>query len=243
MGGSNKVKVIRNDRYIERRGKIARYTSGAALIILLAGMVLTWVRNDLVVIAFVCLLIGFILSMFGIYYGNRFARPDRPDVVLTRALKGLDDRYYLYHYSTPTPHLLLGPDACYVFSVHQQTGKITARGKRWKQSMGWRRILLWMGQESISDPTKAADAEVEVVERFLDKHLPGVEVPLTPVILFSDPNVELDASDTRVPVVHIKKLKDWLRGEGKGGKLSAEARKAWLDLFGRQASPSAEEEK
>jgi hypothetical protein len=70
-------------------------------------------------------------------------------------------------------------------------------------------------------------------------------MPLTPVVVFSDPNVELDVSDTPVPVVHIKKLKDWLRGEGKGGTLhvSADARKAWLDLFGRQASPSAEEDK
>lgn len=239
------MKVIRNDQYIQKRGKIARYTSGAALIILLGGMVITWFRSDLVTLAFVCLLIGFILSLFGIYYGNRFARPDRPDITLTRALKGLDDRYFLYHYNTPTPHLLVGPDACYVLSVQMQTGKISVQGKRWKQSMGWRRIFLWMGQESVGDPTKAAQAEVETVERYLGKQLPNVEAPLTPVVVFSDPNAELDVTEPEVSVVHVKKLKDWLRGEGKGStlRMGAEARTALLNLFGRQESPSTEEDK
>jgi hypothetical protein len=58
-------------------------------------------------------------------------------------------------------------------------------------------------------------------------------------VVFSDPNVELDVTDTPVPVIPVKKLKDWLRGEGKGGKLTADARKALLNLLGREESPSS----
>jgi hypothetical protein len=35
-----------------------------------------------------------------------------------------------------------------------------------------------------------------------------------------------------VPVVHIKKLKDWLRGAGKSQGLSASTRVQMLKLFG-----------
>ena len=236
------MKIIRNDRYIQTRGRIGRYASLAALVILAIGMFISFTRTELISISFGSLVLGLILSMIGIYYGNRFTRLDRPDVVLARALKGLDDRYYLYHYSTPTPHLLVGPDACYVLSVQLQSGKIAARGNRWRQSLGWKRLLMWMGQESIGNPAKSARLEADAVERLLDKKLPSVEVPLTPVVVFSNPNVELDVTDTPVPVVHIKKLKDWLRSEGKGGKLTADARTALLNLFGREASSSSDAE-
>ncbi len=235
------MKIIRNDQYIERRSKIGRYTSLAALAVLAGGMLISFVRPQLITIAFVCLLVGFTLSMVGIYYGNRFARPDRPDIVLARALKGLDDRYYLYHYRTPTPHVLVGPDTCYVLNVQMQSGKIVAQGNRWKQSLGWRRLFMWMGQESIGNPAKTAQVEADTLDRFLEKHLPDIEVPLTPVVVFSDPNIELDVADTLVPVVHIKQLKDWVRGEGKRGDLKPDARKALLNLLGREESPSSPE--
>jgi hypothetical protein len=236
------VKVISNDSYIERRSKIGRYTSLAALAVLGIGMFISIAQPRLMMWAFGSLLIGLLLSMVGIYYGNRFARVDRPDVVLTKALKGLDDRYFLYHYRAPTAHLLVGPDACLVLSVQLQTGKVSARGKRWKQSLGWKWLFAWMGQENIGNPAKTAQIEVDAVARFLQKQLPGVDVPLTPVVVFTDPKAELDVAETPVSVVHVKQLKDWLRSAdaSKAGKLSSSARKAVLDLFGRDESSSSE---
>jgi hypothetical protein len=64
--------------------------------------------------------------------------------------------------------------------------------------------------------------------------LPEVEAPLTPVVVFTDPDVELDVADTPVPVVHIKKLKEWLRGEGKGKGMTASARAELVKLFGNE---------
>ena len=225
------MKVIRNVPYIEKRSKIGRYVSLAGLAILLAGMLISLFRPQFIQISFICLLIGFVFSQVGIYYSNRFVRPDRPDEALTRALKGLDDRWYLYHYELPTPHVLLGPDACYVCSVQQQSGQISAHGNKWKQSLGWRRILAWMSQESIGNPAQAAQIEVESLERYLHKKLPDLDVPLTPVIVFSSPTVELDVSDTPVPVVHIKQLKEWLRGSGKSKGLASSTRAELLKLL------------
>jgi len=229
------VKVIRNDRYIQIRSKIGRYASLGGLVVLAGGLLASFLgqqRPELVTLSFVCLLFGFVLSQVGIYYGNRFVRPDRPDEALTKALKGLDDRFVLYHYQLPTPHVLLAPDACYVLAVQQQSGKVSARGDRWKHPLGWKRLFAWASQESIGNPAKAAQLEAEALQAHLAKKLPDVEVPLTPVVVFSNPDVELDVSDTAVPVIHIKKLKDWLRGAGKGQGLSVSARVQVLKLFG-----------
>ena len=229
------MKVIRNDRYIQIRSKIGRYASLGGLVVLAGGLLASFLgqqRPELVTLSFVCLLFGFVLSQVGIYYGNRFVRPDRPDEALTKALKGLDDRFVLYHYQLPTPHVLLAPDACYVLAVQQQSGKVSARGDRWKHPLGWKRLFAWASQESIGNPAKAAQLEVEALQAHLAKKLPDVEVPLTPVVVFSNPDVELDVSDTAVPVIHIKKLKDWLRGAGKGQGLPAGARVQVLKLFG-----------
>ena len=226
------MKVIRNEKLIERRGKIGRYTSLAALVILLIGMLISFFRPEFIVVSFLCLLVGFILSQIGIYYGNRFARIDRPDEVLSRALKGLDDKFTLYHYRTPTPHVLVGPDACYVLSVQQQGGKVSAHGKRWKQSLGWKWFFAWMGQESIGNPVKSAQIEAESLERFFDKQLPGVNVPVKSVVVFTSPAVELDVVDTPVPVVHAKQLKDWVRAESKGERLASGARAELVNLLG-----------
>jgi hypothetical protein len=228
------VKVIRNDAYIQKRSKIGRYTSLAGLLILLAGMLISIFRSEYITFSFACLLIGFVLSQIGIYYGNRFVRPDRPDEALTKALKGLDDRYYLYHYQLPTSHVLLAPDACYVLSVYPQSGRIMARGDRWRQALGWRWLFAWLGQEGIGNPTKAAQFEVESLQRYLTKKLPDVDVPLAPVIVFSHPNVALDVTGTAVPVVHVKKLKDWLRSPqgAKSQGLALGMRTELLKLFG-----------
>ncbi len=229
------MKVVRNDRYIQTRSKIGRYASLGGLAVLAGGLLASFLgqqRPELITLSFVCLLIGFVLSQVGIYYGNRFVRADRPDEVLTKALKGLDDRFVLYHYQLPTPHVLLAPDACYVLSVQQQSGKVSARGDRWKHPLGWKWLFAWASQESIGNPAKAAQLEVETLQAQLAKKLPNVEVLLTPVIVFSNPDVELDVSGTAVPVIHIKKLKDWLRGVGKGQGLNSGTRAELLKLFG-----------
>jgi len=229
------MKIVRNESYIRKRSQIARYASLGGLAALLVTMV-TWFpaqqNPQLLTISFAGLLIGFILAQVGIYYGNRFARADRPEEVLNKSLKGLDDRYILYHYVWPTPHVLLGPDACYVMNVYWQSGRITARGDRWKQSLGWRRLLLWFGQESIGNPVKAAQLEIRSLQSYLAKKLPDVRVTLTPVIVFGSPDVELDVADVSVPVVHAKKLKEWLRSSDREQKLLPAARAELIKLFG-----------
>jgi hypothetical protein len=76
------------------------------------------------------------------------------------------------------------------------------------------------------------------LKRHLDKHLPGVDIPLQPVIVFGNDKATIDANESPVPAMHVKKLKDWLRGPGKGGTLTPDAHDQLITLVEPEA-PSA----
>ena len=91
------MQIIRNDKLIKRNARISTFTSLGGLGVLIAGLVVSFSRPELVVWAWGSLLLGFILTQVGLYFGNRWGRKPRPDELLDTGLKGLDDRYTIYH--------------------------------------------------------------------------------------------------------------------------------------------------
>lgn len=226
------MQVYCNEKYVQSRAKLGRYTSFAGMGVLLVGLIITWTAGpDGLMLSLLALIAGFILSQVGLYYANRFARPERPDQVLAKSLKGFDDRYQLFQYTSPAGNVLVTPTACLVFTIKMQRGAIRYQNGKWKNPQGMRGFFLWLASDSLGNPTKEALIEADSLQRYVAKKLPDVEVPVQPVILFGNPTAEVDASGSPVPAVHFKKLKDWLRGPGKSGTLSAEARDQLIALL------------
>lgn len=225
------MRIYRNDKFIERRAKVGRYVSLFGLGVLVLGLILSFTSVDMIGLSFLCLIVGFISSQVGIYYANRYARVDRPDEVLARALKGFDDRYALFQYATPSSNVLITPNNCYVFAVKMQGGPIVYRKGKWRHDVGVKRFFRAFAQEGLGNPIAEAQVEANSMKRYLDKQLPGVEVPIQPVIVFGSEKAEVDAGESPIPAVHVKKLKDWLRGPGKAGNLSEAAHLQLLELF------------
>ena len=230
------MRIIRNDKFIQRRAKFARTISLIGLGVLLASALIVFASPQLFLLSYLGLAIGFVCSQIGIYLGNRYSRVDRPDEVLAKALKGFDDRYALYQYSTPGGNVLLTPNACLVFTVKQQSGPIEFRNGRWHHRTGWRRIMGFLTQENLGNPAQEVMIEAQALQRYLDKRLPDVEVPIQPVIVFGNPQAEVNAAESPIPALHAKKLKDWLRGPGKSGSLSSDIRQTLDKLFEPQDS-------
>ncbi|HZU87518.1 MAG TPA: hypothetical protein VFF78_08550, partial [Anaerolineaceae bacterium] len=109
------MKIITNHKTIKRSRKIGQYTTLGSLGILVVGFI-TSINPDpsLFIWALLALMVGFLLSQIGIYYGNRFGRTPRYDERINQSLKGLDEKYSIYHYMTPVPHLLVGPAGIWV---------------------------------------------------------------------------------------------------------------------------------
>ncbi|HET7376512.1 MAG TPA: hypothetical protein VFK30_07380, partial [Anaerolineae bacterium] len=148
-----------------------------------------------------------------------------------------DDRYALYQYTSPAGNVMLTPNACIVFAIKLQTGKIEYRNGKWRQQVGaFKRFFGWMTQESLGNPTRDSQVEVDSVRRFLAKKLPDQDVPVQSVIVFGDPKAEVNAADSPVPAMHAKKLKEWLRNRAKSGGLTPELRSQLADVFEAQGT-------
>ncbi len=229
------MRIIQNDKHIQSRRRIGRYAFFGGFGLLIVGLIISLSsqsRIELFPLSLACLVIGVVLSQFGGYYVRRFDRGELPHLALSKALKGFDDRYTLVHYGTPASHVLLTPDALYAMVAKPQAGRVAYQDGRWRNPSGLRRLLTWMSEEGLGNPTREAGAEVARLQRFLARRLPDTPVEVQPLIVFLNANADIDAAASPVPALHVKKLKDWLRSRPKGD-LPREARATLDQLFNK----------
>ncbi len=208
------MRIVTNTKKIERNRKIGLYTSFGSLIVLILGLVLSF-RPNTIGIAYGALLVGLILSQVGIYFGNRWGRTPRIDERLTASLKGLDDRYTLYHFMAPVPHLLTGPAGVWVLVPQHQSGTITYENNRFRQS-GVNFLSRFFAQEGLGRPEVEAQSYAEQMQKYIQKSLPENEVPeARPMIVFVNPKVSVQVSESPTPAMHVEKMKDFVRRKAK----------------------------
>lgn len=216
--------ITTNERLINRNARIGQITSIIGLVVLAGGMFISFYRPELFTISLIALLVGFGLSQIGIYFGNRWGRRPRPDEILDTALKGLDGRYSLYHYSTPTSHLLVGPAGVWVLMPRQQAGTITydEAKKRWRQK-GGNLYLKIFAQENLGRPDLEIGSEMHAISSFLEEKLPGEEVPdVNAALILTNEKVVVDADNAPAPTLDVRKLKDFIRKTAKGKPISSD---------------------
>ncbi|MFL7891872.1 MAG: hypothetical protein ACK2UM_15395 [Anaerolineales bacterium] len=216
------MEIISNDRLIKRNARIGQVTSITGLVILAGGMFISFTRPEMFSISLVALLVGFGLSQIGIYFGNRWGRRPRPDEMLNDALKGLDGRYSLYHYSTPTSHLLVGPAGIWVLMPRQQAGTITYddNKKRWRQKGGSIYLKIF-AQENLGRPDLEIGSELHAVSRFLEDHLDKEQIPeVSAALVMTNEKCVVEAENAPAPTLEAKKLKDFIRKTAKSKPIS-----------------------
>jgi hypothetical protein len=212
------MRIVTNEGLIKRNARIGQITSIVGLVILIAGIIINFRAPEQVGLSLGALLIGFAMSQIGIYFGNRYARPPRADVVLSQSLKGLDKRYTIYHYTAPVSHLLMGPGGFWVLLPRHQKGAISYTKGKWQQKgNAWLTYMKWFGQENIGRPDLEASSEVETVKRYLKKEFPDMEFPNPhAVLVFLNPDTVLENLDNApIPTLTAKKLKDHVKKQAK----------------------------
>ena len=218
------MKIVKNDKLIQRNGKIGQWMSFAALGVLGLGMYISFTMPDLFVWSLVCLAVGFIMTQIGMYLGVRYGRSPRPDEKLDAAMKGLHSEFTIYHYSTPVSHFLVGPAGAWVILPYHQRGRIFFDKNRWRMSGGgfMQAYMRIFGQEGIGRPDIDAENEAHVIRKFLVKKLEGNNIPeIKPVLVFTSDEVEVDAGDSNVPAMKLKQLKEFMRQGSKNRALTS----------------------
>ena len=212
------MKIIKNEKLINRNAKIGQYTSLGALVVLGVGMYISFTKPDLFVWAVAALLGGFTLTQIGMYFGNRWGRSPRPDEKLDAGLKGLPGDFVIYHWTTSVAHLLVGPAGIWVLLPYHQRGNVAYRKDRWRMGgggflQGYMRLF---GQEGIGRPDLEAEAEISSLRKALAKEMEEDEIPdIQAVLVFTTDGVEIEANDAPMPALPLKKLKEFMRNKAK----------------------------
>lgn len=218
------MKIIKNEKLIQRNSKIGQFTSLGALAILGVGMYISISRADLFYVSIASLILGFILTQVGMYFTNRWGRSPRPDEQLDASLKGLPGETAIYHYVTPVSHLLVGPAGIWILMPFHQRGKIKYEKNRWKLSGGgfMQAYMTVFGQEGIGRPDLELESQIEAIKKYLAKKLDGDEAPeIKGMLVFTSDQAEIDDTDSPVPALQIKKLKDFMRQKSKEKSLGS----------------------
>ncbi len=156
--------------------------------------------------------LGVFAAQAGTMLTNRWGRNPRMDEVMSEALKGLDDRFALFHYLLRVDHALLTPNGAFVLLPRSEDGVIDYQEGKWLQQREKRGILRRGGTRDIPGLDRQARSRASKLLRRLGKQLPEEALPdVQSVLVFVHPEAKVRGQDAPHPVVHVKKLKSWLR--------------------------------
>lgn len=238
------MKIISNTKLIQRNKKIGRILTFSAIAILGVGLFLSLQGNvQNIMYSYIALIVGFLVSQFGIYFSNKFGRSPRPDELISAALKGLDDRYFLYHYATAAPHLLVGPSGVWTILPFNQPGTITYEKGKYKQKGGnW--YMKLFGQEGLGRPEKEAEYATEDIKKFFARQMDADSVPaVNPLLLFTNPKASVKTPEAIYATVESDKVKDFLRKKAKDNAFPLEKIEQVNAVILPQTSTTETEEK
>jgi hypothetical protein len=220
------MNIESNDKLIRRNARIAQISMIAGLVVLVGGMVLSFQSPEQFGLSLAALLVGFTLSQIGIFFGNRWGRHPRPDEILNQALKGLDGRYTLYHYRTPTAHLLVGPAGIWAIFPRNQRGIITYEKGRYRQRGGgiMSGYLKMFAQEGLGRPDLDIEHDRQNLQKYLQSKLETENIPpIQAALVFTNEKVSIEIDEeTELPAVTLTagKLKEHIRKFAKGKPIS-----------------------
>ena len=220
------MKIIKNETLIKRNAKIGGWTSIGALVVLGLGMYISFTRPELFTYSLLALLLGFTLTQVGMYMGNKFGRSPRPDEKLDAGLKGLQNEFVMYHYTTPVSHLLVGPAGVWVIKPYHQRGQVTFTKNRWRMSGGGflQNYMRIFGQEGLGRPDMEIESDIKSLKKHLSKTMDESDIPeINALMVFTNDEAEIDAEDSPVPALKLKQVKEFVRQKAKEKKFPAEA--------------------
>ena len=223
---------IVDEQRIQRGARLGKLATFGGLGLLVVGLIVSLVfqKSPLLLLSFVFLVLGLVVSSIGTLNMSRWAREPRADQALTQALRGYDDRYRLYSYILPAPHVLLSPVGLFVLTAMGQDGVIRYEGGKLRRDFSVGRLLRFLADEGLGKPFSEGDSQVQALQEFLDEHDAGEGTEIRNLLVFFNPRVELLVPDPPRPVVIPKGLKRAIRRQ-QGQKLPSAQYQQLHELF------------
>lgn len=227
------MKLSINHKLISRNKKISQYVLYASLAMLVLGFVWSLKNQDSqeLFIAYTILVPAYILVQISIRLANKWGRSPRPDEIVASSLKGLNNDYTLYTYTTGVPHLLVGPAGTWIINPCHQSGTIIYNPdkKRYKQENGPGFFAKLFAQEGLPDIAKDTENLVRKYHTFNTKNNITIDLEPKVINLFFSDEVSLQTKNAPDLLLLSGKIKDFLRQTAKKANIKKEEIKVITD--------------
>lgn len=210
------MQVVTNDTYVRGRQRIGNWSQYVSLALLGAGFALSFMQGTLgnaaIYAAYAAMFGALMLLNFGRLFTRRFGSRFRQDQWLIPALRGLDNRYTLFNYASPSlpDHILVGPTGLFVFIPRALGGTIRFNGQRWSRGSAAGGLLRTFAEGGIGNPLADVRRAMGQMAAYLQKH--GSEdlvadLEAKPVVVFTNPGVRLEIRNSPLPVIQSRELR------------------------------------
>lgn len=230
------MQIVRHAEYVKDRKKRGRWMALLGFVLLSGSLFIAWYPQFLI-IAYVAMLIGFVMFNIGMQGIGKWSRDPRNDQILDHRMKGLGDRFTIIHYpqigKQVIEHLLVYPGGVLVMTAKEIGGKISQKGKSWRKQGGLFRRLFTFSGPQLGNPSFETETNVKRVEEFLAQH--QVEVDVTGSVVFVHPKAELEIEDPDFPVLHGEEMEEFVRDLPADETFTQEERAQVVELLSQGA--------
>lgn len=210
-----------DDRAIARNGRFGRILTFGGLGVMGVGLVASIVWPKEVNLVLGSAFVGIFGSQFGMVYYNKWGRRPRVDEIVDDSLKGLDNRFSVFHYKLGTNHALISPAGVFALVPRWDQGEVSYRQGKWTVFQQKGGMFRRTGERPLRGVESSAQAEADSLAYALKKKLGRTEdVPTQALLVFMHPKASLKAKGAPMQSVHAKKLKETLRQLPKGPTLT-----------------------
>ncbi|HEY45760.1 MAG: hypothetical protein AMJ88_00655 [Anaerolineae bacterium SM23_ 63] len=210
-------------KMIKRWNTLSKAMIFLGLGLLIGAFIMTFREPQLSNQFLIMSIIGVVCSQTGLAINNRWGAKPRTDEIIDEALKGLDNRYEIYHYKLGTSHALLSPEGAFAIVPRYEDGEITYAGEKWFSQRTKRKLLRRSGKRSLGDLQKNAEAEARSMQKALHRALPDIsDISIQPILVFVNPDTFVKVDGAPLHVVHAKKFKSLIRRLPKAKSLTTE---------------------
>jgi hypothetical protein len=269
------MKVYRNTKEISRKETIGRRFTLAGMGVLAVGFVAslipTWYPPDAPLepgvmgflqqywswLSFGALFVGFLCASIGSYYINRYARRrwpgsrfiERPDQVLERSMKGLDDKFSYFSQSLPAGYVLTGPNGITIFALRSDKGRVIVNGDKWREPFSITRFFTFFAREGVGSPDREIEEQKTRLRSLLAQANGGsaeqpslADAPMDGAVVFLNPQVQLDLTAPSLPVLRPDQVKDHVRNRVKEARVPGATQRALNEFLAQKAVHQGEEQ-
>ena len=216
-------KAVRRNTLI---GKILRWVSLGCMLVGLIAVFSQEIANNpsLFMIFFSIMLVGVVISSISSYFTTRFGKSPRPDELIDKSFKGLDDRFNLYHYKFSIPHLMVSPAGIWSITPAFIDGEIVyneskANWEHKKSSL----LNRFLSKEYFPNPV----SDLKLSKKEFHKLLKSInfeaneEIKIKLLIILMNKNIQMDEINEvdDILILPMEKVKDKFRKLSKSDQI------------------------